>query len=309
MTQVNTDLSNVAVVLTTWNSERFFSQFPKPLLAQGIQPEQVLIMDSESKDRTVELACSYGFSVHEQARHEFNHGGTRALAARLLPWADFLVYTTPDAIMASPDTLRTLLAVFEDPLVGAAFGRQLPHEDADSFARQACALNYPPHSRMRDMESKKELGFKAIFFSNNLGAYRRSALEAVGNFPAHVITAEDSYTAARMMMAGWKTAYVAEAAVYHSHNQTLLQLFRRYFDTGVLHARESWMREEFGEPSSEGLRFVSAEVRRLLKEAPLQAPEAGLRTIFKFAGYQLGKNEAMLPTRIKRFIGNFHEYW
>jgi rhamnosyltransferase len=89
----------------------------------------------------------------------------------------------------------------------------------------------------------------------------------------------------------------------------LLQLLRRYFDTGVLHARESWMREEFGEPSGEGLRFVRAEVARLLKEAPLQVPRVGLRTIFKYVGYQLGKREAMLPKGIKRRIGNFHEYW
>ncbi len=310
MTEVNTsDLSRAAVILTTWNSEHFFDQFPGPLLAQGIRPEQVLIMDSESRDRTVEMARAWGFTVHQQARCEFNHGGTRALAARLVGWADFLVYSTPDAIMAAPDTLKTLLAAFEDPLVGAAFGRQLPHRDADTFARQACALNYPPDSMTRDLQSKKELGFKAIFFSNNLGAYRRSALEAVGNFPSHVITAEDSYTAARMMMSGWKTAYVAEAAVYHSHNQTLVQLLRRYFDTGVLHAREDWMRKEFGEPAGEGLRFVRAEVARLLKEAPLQVPKVGLRTIFKYVGYQLGKKEAMLPNGIKRCIGNFHEYW
>jgi rhamnosyltransferase len=310
MTEFNTiDLSRAAVILTTWNSERFFAQFPEPLLAQGIRPEQVLIMDSESKDRTVELARARGFCVHEQARCEFNHGGTRALAARLLHPVEFLVYTTPDAIMAAPDTLKTLLSAFNDPLVGAAFGRQLPHQEADPFARQACAINYPPHSIVRDLHSKKDLGFKTIFFSNNLGAYRRAALDAVGGFPSHVITAEDSYVAAKMMLHGWKTAYVAEAAVYHSHNQTLPQLFRRYFDTGVLHARENWLLKEFGEPSGEGVRFLRAEVMRLLKEAPLQVPTVGLRTICKYAGYQLGKREAMLPKRVKRLIGNFHEYW
>ena len=134
-------------------------------------------------------------------------------------------------------------------------------------------------------QTRRNLGFKAIFFSNNLGAYRRLALEAVGNFPARVITAEDSYTAARMMIAGWQTAYVAEAAVYHSHNQSLTQLFRRYFDTGVMHARESWMLEEFGEPAGEGMRFVRAEVRQLLKEAPMKVPIVALRSVFKFAGY------------------------
>jgi rhamnosyltransferase len=303
------DLSRVAVILTTWNSERFFDMFPEPLLGQGIKPEQVLVVDSESKDRTVEMARSFGFSVYQSPRREFNHGGTRALAATLVPWAEILAYTTPDAIMASPDTLATLVAAFEDPKIGAVYGRQVPHVDADPFACHACAFNYPERSLVRDYDSIKTLGFKAIFFSNNLGAFRRTALEAVGNFPPSIITAEDTCVAAKLMMSGWKTAYVAEAAVRHSHNQTLRQLFRRYFDTGVLHERESWLRENYGEPSGEGMRFVRSEIAWVRKKNPLLVPMVFLRTAAKYFGYRLGRREAMLSRGIKRRMGNFREYW
>ena len=57
-------------------------------------------------------------------------------------------------------------------------------------------------------------------------------------------------------MAGWRTAYVAEAQVYHSHPFTVVQEFRRYFDTGVYHRQEMWLRESFGSPVGEGKRFV-----------------------------------------------------
>jgi glycosyltransferase involved in cell wall biosynthesis len=59
------DLSRVAVILTTWNSERCIDSFSGPLLEQEILPEQVLVVDSESKDHTVERVRSSGFRVHE----------------------------------------------------------------------------------------------------------------------------------------------------------------------------------------------------------------------------------------------------
>jgi len=303
------DLSRVAVILTTWNSECYFDSFPGPLLEQGILPEQVLVVDSESKDHTVERARSFGFRVHEILRSEFNHGGTRALASTLVPWAEILVYTTPDAIMASPDTLTTLVRAFDDPQIGAVYGRQLPRKDADPFARHACAFNYPGRSLVRDYETRKILGFKTIFLSNNLGAYRRVALEAVGNFPPSVIALEDTWIAAKLMLQGWKTAYVAEAAVYHSHNQNLLQLFRRYFDTGVVHVREAWMREKYGEPSGEGMHFVRSEIAWIRKENPLLVPMVFARTGAKYLGYRLGRREAMLSNGVKRRLGNLREYW
>lgn len=40
------------------------------------------------------------------------------------------------------------------------------------------------------------------------------------------------FMAARMIQAGYKIAYCAEASVRHSHNYTPKQEFQRYFDTG-----------------------------------------------------------------------------
>jgi rhamnosyltransferase len=247
--------------------------------------------------------------VHEIPHTEFDHGGTRALAATLVPKAEILVYTTHDAIMASPATLTNLVAVFEDDHVGAAYGRQLPHHDADPFAQHACAFNYSNQSLLRDFETRKTLGFKTTFLSDSLAAYRRTALEAVGSFPASVSSSEDVYVAAKMMLQEWKTAYVAEATVYHSHNLTLLQLFRRYFDIGVMHAREAWIREKYGEPSGEGMRFVKSEISWVASQDLFLVPKVFLRTGAKYLGYQLGRREAMLSSGMKRRMSNLHGYW
>jgi rhamnosyltransferase len=50
------------------------------------------------------------------------------------------------------------------------------------------------------------------------------------------------YTA-KAILAGYKVAYVSEAVVSHSHNYTPIDEFKRYFDIGVFHTDEYWLRE------------------------------------------------------------------
>lgn len=306
---VAVDLSKVAVILPTWNAERYFECFAGPLLAQGIRTDQVLIIDSESKDRTVARARSLGFRVYEILQSEFNHGGTRGMGVRLLPWAEILIYTTQDAVMESPHTLRTLLAAFQDPKIGVAYGRQIPHPNADPFACHHCAFNYPAESAVRDYGTRLRLGYKTVYCSDSFAAYRRIALEAVGGFPARIISSEDFYVTAKMMLHGWKSAYIAEAVVRHSHNQALSQIFQRYFDIGVMHSEETWILETYGKPRGEGMRFIRSEVEFLRRENPLLIPKAFLRTAAKFLGYQLGRRERWLPTGIKRRMSTLRAYW
>jgi rhamnosyltransferase len=62
--------------------------------------------------------------------------------------------------------------------------------------------HYPAASEMRALASREQLGIKAVFLSNSLAAYRRSALMAVGGFPKNVISGEDTIVAARLLLAG-----------------------------------------------------------------------------------------------------------
>ena len=75
-----------------------------------------------------------------------------------------------------------------------------------------------------------------------------------------MIMAEDSLAAAKLLLAGWRIAYVAEAMVNHSHSFSIGEEFRRYFDIGVYHNRESWLTGNFGKPGGEGKRFVLSEL-------------------------------------------------
>jgi rhamnosyltransferase len=296
------------VIIPTLNAAQEWDAFCRVLL-ENTPSHCVIVIDSASADETERLATSAGFHLHSIRRSEFDHGATRQLALDLAPEADVLVYLTQDALLAGSDHVLRLLGIFDDASIGAAFGRQLPRPVAGPIEAHARTFNYPASSNVRKLEDKARLGFKAIFISNSFAAYRRTALEAVGGFPRDTIFGEDTITAAKLLKAGWKIAYVAEAQVYHSHSYTWRQEFRRYFDIGVLHSREHWLIDEFGGASGEGGRFVRSELRYLWSRAWWLIPSALIRTTLKLVGYKLGKLESRMPNSLKRRLSMNKGYW
>lgn len=294
--------------MPTLNAAADWGRFAPALLA-CVRPEQVLIVDSTSDDETPKLARAAGFPVHNVARAEFNHGRTRQMAAELLPDAEILVYLTQDAILTTEDALVKLLRAFDDPRTGAAYGRQLPRPEAGPIEAHARQFNYPAESGVRTLASREKLGFKTIFISNSFAAYRRSALLATGGFPSNVIFGEDTVTAARLLLSGWQIVYAADAAVYHSHAYSGVQDFKRYFDIGALHARESWLLKEFGQAGGEGKRFVLSECAYVWSRKKPLVASAVLRTFLKLVGYRLGRWESKLPRGWKRKVSMHSSFW
>jgi rhamnosyltransferase len=279
------------------------------LAQQRFPSEQVVVIDSSSEDGTAELAAAEDYKVVRIDRREFNHGGTRQLALEYVPWAKFVVYLTQDAVLSRPDSIDLLLAAFEDTRVAAAYGRQLPRTVAGPIEAHARLFNYPELSEVRDLESRHKLGIRAAFLSNSFAAYRVSALAEVGGFPRNVILSEDAIVTAKFLLTGWKTAYVAEALVHHSHEFTIAQEFRRYFDIGVAHSRERWLRDLFGKPRGEGQRFVLSELKYLIRHNAALIPTAIVRNVAKGIGYKLGLREETLGTSWCRRLSYHRKFW
>lgn len=297
------------LVIPTLNAGGHLPRLLPAIAAQTVKPDRFLVIDSASTDETQDAFRAAGAEIHQIERSQFDHGGTRQLALSLLPEADLFLYLTQDAIPASPDAFARLLGRFEDPGIAAAFGRQLPREEAGPIERHARLFSYRPESARRTMADAEQIGIRAAFLSNSFAAYRRSGLEAVGGFPHRTIFGEDMHVAARLLMAGQAVAYAADAAVIHSHGYSIIEEFRRYFDVGVLHGRTDFLTERFGRTSGEGLKFVTSELGYLGREAPHLIPSAMIRTLAKWSAYKLGRAERKLPLGWKKRFSMQPRFW
>ena len=293
---------NFVVIIPTYNAGETWVESVRAINSQVVKADEVLIIDSGSRDDSVSISVDAGFRVEPIEQSLFDHGGTRSMAVDMCPPCEFVVFLTQDAVLADADSIKNILAPFSDTNVSAVCGRQLPRKSSLPIEAHARIYNYSEESSVRSLRDKNKFGLKTAFLSNSFSAYRVSTLKELGGFPVNVIFGEDMYVAAKMLGAGVKIAYAAEACVYHSHYYTIWQEMQRYFDMGVFHAREPWIRQELGAAEGEGLKFVNSELHFLLQNAFWQIPEGLMRTFVRYAGFRLGLIEHILPLWFKRLI-------
>lgn len=300
---------SVGLVVPVLNASRYLDAFLGSLEQQTMRPDVFLAIDSSSTDDTIERLRAYGATTVVIPRAEFDHGATRWRAVLQLNAVDIVVFATQDVIFADAVALERLVDSFTDHRVGAAYGRQLPHTGATAIEVHSREFNYPANGHVRSRADVAVHGFRTAFLSNAFAAYRREALVGIGGFPARTIFGEDSCAASKLILAGWHIAYRADACVRHSHNYTVGEEFRRYFDIGVFHSRERWIRDSFGSAGDEGVRFVQSELAYLARTCPRLIPSAIVRTCAKYAAYRLGRVESRLPVWLKRRLSMSRGYW
>jgi len=298
----------ISVIIPTYNAAKQLEKLLASLRQQTL-PCEIIVIDSSSTDGTPKIAEQYGALVKTIDKDTFDHGGTRTLAGKMAG-GDILVYLTQDALPVDSASLANLVEPLADRAVGAVYGRQLPRPGASRFGAHLRLFNYPVRSHCRSLQDKKTYGIKTPFLSNSFAAYRKSCLGEIGWFSERLIMGEDMHAGAKLLLAGYRIAYAPEAAVYHSHDYTPLQEFRRSFDIGVFHRREEWIISEFGSAGGEGMAYLKSAITYLAKDGKYGLlPELFVRTGLRLAGYTLGRMSRHLPLSVVKSFSLHRDWW
>ena len=280
----------VSLIIPTLNAGALLPPLIEALRGQTLPPDELLIVDSSSKDGTADTARALGCRVEVIPRADFDHGGTRDAALRSTR-GDIVVFMTQDALPASRTSLEQLLAPLADARVAAVSGRQIARPDARPYERLVRAYNYPAQSRVWTKDDLSALGVRAYLISDVFAAYRREAYLAVGGFEHPLETNEDMLIAQRLLAQGYTLAYSGEACVCHSHAFTWRQQYIRNRAVGRFMER---YRDRF--PCSElgtGMTLARNVLFALLREGrPLECAAFAIDCSARLLGNRAGRRDA-----------------
>jgi len=290
---------DLSIIIPTLNAEGCFSSLLEAVKRQTIPAKEIIVIDSFSGDRTVEVAQEFGCRIKVIPKSQFTHGGSRNLGVQLAR-EDLLVFMTQDALPVDTYFLEELTRPIREGQTVAAYARQIPYPDANPLEVFGRMFNYPEKSHIKTIEDVSRMGIKGFFFSNVASAIHRKAMKIVGGFPDQVIMMEDMVLCAKLLQAGYAVGYQARARVYHSHNYNLNQVFKRYFDIGVFTVQA----EEFlqaAKAGGEGIRFIVRQLEWLLGQGKsIWIPRSLMESITKYAAYQLGRRSQFIPKKVKQ---------
>lgn len=284
--------ASVSLIVPTLNAEREIGVLIEALLGQSRVPDEIVVVDSSSDDRTAEVASACrGVSVEVIDRRDFDHGLTRDRALRRSS-GDVVCFMTQDAVPANKKFVENLIApILEDPSIAISSGRQLPKADARRYEQLVRAFNYTGESSVRSRADVPTLGIKAYFATDVCAAYRRSAYLELGGF-GQTDMSEDMLMAAKAVNAGWKVAYAADAEVYHSHNLTPRQQYERNRAIGRFLERHAGLLACASEVG-EGSRLAWEVSAQLLREGNIPELAAfGVDCAARLLGNRAGRREA-----------------
>ncbi len=116
-------MSRISVVIPVKDGERYLEELLRALAREGA--DEVLVIDSGSRDRSLEIARAAGVELLQIDPAEFGHGRTRNLGAERTS-GELICFLTQDATPV-PGWLEAYREAFDlDERVGAAYGPHLP---------------------------------------------------------------------------------------------------------------------------------------------------------------------------------------
>lgn len=230
----------IEIICPLYNAEQYVEELDKNIKNQAnVDIKCISYILTESKDNTEQILKSMSAQYSVVSLKDFSHSLTREKVA-MKSTADILVFITQDIDIRNNDWLSNLVKPIIDGEAEAAFSRQLTKFDnIEKYTREK---NYPAESYIVTKEDIEKMGLRTFFFSDASSAIKTDIFKKLNGYDGKKMPiSEDMYIAYKIITNGYRIKYCSDSVVYHSHQFTLKQLYKRYYDTGLFFKENSYL--------------------------------------------------------------------
>lgn len=278
---------NIEIICPLYNAEKYIRNLDASLKRQeNVEIKKISYILTKSEDNTEQILKEISAQYSVVEKKEFSHSLSRENVAQISE-ADILVFITQDIEIRATNWLNELVKPIINNEADATFSRQLTKfNNIEKYTREK---NYPEISYTVDKSDIDKLGLRAFFFSDASSSIKKEIFKKLNGYDGKRLpTNEDQYIAYKLIMNDYKIKYCANSIVYHSHNFTLKQLYKRYYDIGKFYKQENYI-DKFGTNKTGG-ELAKYILKRAIQDRNFKAiirflPDMGVR----FFGMKIGK--------------------
>lgn len=209
----------VSIVIRTYNEERHLPSVLEKIASQRTDSlsKEVIIVDSGSEDRTRDIGESFGCRIVRIGKDDFTFGRSLNIGC-VAATGQFLAFVSGHCVPATDTWLVNLVKPLHDDICVYTYGRQIGNGDSKFSERQLFKKYFP------EVSSTPQQGY----FCNNANAALRREVWEAHRFNEELPGLEDMELGKRLVERGLKLGYVAEAPVFHLHDESWRKMHRRY---------------------------------------------------------------------------------
>ena len=200
-------------------------------LLAGIQEQtyrdwEIIIVDSGSTDETESIASKYTSNICHIPPEDFTFGRSLNLGCQQAQ-GSYLVFASAHTYPLTNNWLGNLVKPFQDSQICMVYGGQRGGR-TNSLSEEKDLLQI--FGQTSKILIDEPLG-------NNGNAAIRRSLWLEGTFDETLTGLEDIDWAKRFQVRGYRIYYAADARIAHIHEESFLQVYRRYLREGLAYRR------------------------------------------------------------------------
>ena len=210
-------MPKISIVIRARDEEKYIEKVLEEVFSQEFDDCEVIVIDSGSEDRTVEIVRQFPIRLLEIIPpQDFSYGYALNLGTQRAQ-GEIIVYLSAHCVPTNNQWLKNLVSHFDNLEVGGVYGRQIPRLSSSPMEKRGFLLSYG---------EEREIQTRETSFSNSNSAIRKQIWQEV-NFDEEIEFSEDLVWAKRVLSKGYKLIYEPKADVYHSHEHSLSEIYFR----------------------------------------------------------------------------------
>lgn len=195
----------VSIIIRTKDEERWISQCLNSVFGQQYKDFEVILVDNESQDKTLEKAKQFKIAKVVKCS-EYLPGKALNIGIKEAK-GDYIACLSGHCIPVNDNWLGNLVKDLEDDKTAGVYGRQEPMSFTSDSDKRDLALVFGLDRRVQVNDS---------FFHNANSMIRRDIWQKVP-FDEKVTNIEDRVWAQKVLKMGYGIIYEPDASVYHYH--------------------------------------------------------------------------------------------
>jgi len=209
----------ISIIIRTYNEQKMIGQCLESVFNQKINlPFEVIIVDSESEDKTLEIASKFPVRIIKIRKKDFTYGRALNIGCKNAQ-GKYLIFLSAHAIPVDESWMENLISNFDNPRIAGVYGKEVPVKKCDHLTKRLMQSHW---GNIQKVQSK-------TYFFSNVNALIRKKIWLKIKFNEKLICSEDHEWSKRVQKNGYLTSYEPRAVVAHSHNYNFRQTFSRYY--------------------------------------------------------------------------------
>jgi rhamnosyltransferase len=211
-----------SIVVRAFNEEKHLGRLLEGISMQSVKNVQVILVDSGSTDKTIDIAESHHVDIVRIDPQDFTFGyslnrGIQAARAEVIVIASAHVYPV------YPDWIEKLIAPFSDSLVALVYGKQRGVKSSH-FSEEQIFRHWFPDFPQSSQDHP---------FCNNANAAIRKSLWEKNKYDETLPGLEDLAWAKWAQDNKYKIIYIPQAEIKHIHEESFRGVKKRYLREGM----------------------------------------------------------------------------